>query len=122
MAGTGNQPHPGLAAQLHLRFLLNMVGFWTPDARAVGRWFHLLLFPHRLSHALRFFPDWFSPGKLHPFPYVVNTVVEVYLGVSGCPQLWFALPLSGRLGRLLLDGCEWSCARREAFSDFKEVR
>jgi len=38
---------------------------------------------------LRFFPDWFVKiCYLTPFPHMVNTVVEVYLGVIQGPELF----------------------------------
>ena len=41
---------------------------------------------------LRFFPDWFVRlCKLTPFPSVINTVIEVYLGVLRGPDLVRAL-------------------------------
>jgi ABC-2 type transport system permease protein len=71
------------------RFLLNLSGFWTPDARAVGRFgFVLLYFVTGFLMPLRFFPDWFVRlCDYTPFPHMVNTVVEVYLGVLSGPQL-----------------------------------
>jgi len=73
------------------RFLVNLSGFWTPDARAIGRFgFVLLYFVTGFLMPLRFFPDWFVHiCKYTPFPYMVNTIVEVYLGVlSGSQLLW----------------------------------
>ena len=41
---------------------------------------------------LRFFPDWFTRiCYLTPFPHMINTVVEVYLGLLPGPQLIQAL-------------------------------
>lgn len=71
------------------RFLINLSAFWTPDARAIGRFgFVLLYFVTGFLMPLRFFPDWFVRlCDYTPFPYMVNTVVEVYLGVLKGPQL-----------------------------------
>ena len=75
------------------RFLINLTAFWTPDARGVGRFgFMLIWFLSGFLMPLRFFPDWFiSLANLTPFPAMVNTVVEVYLGVLTGPALWQAL-------------------------------
>ena len=41
---------------------------------------------------LRFFPDWFvQVCNLTPFPSMVNTVIEVYLGTLTGPELLRAL-------------------------------
>ena len=73
------------------RFLVNLSGFWTPDARAISRFgFVLLYFVTGFLMPLRFFPDWFVRiCNFTPFPYMVNTVIEVYLGVlSGQQLIW----------------------------------
>jgi ABC-2 type transport system permease protein len=71
------------------RFLLNLSGFWTPDARAIGRFgFVILYFVTGFLMPLRFFPEWFVRiCDYTPFPHMVNTVVEVFLGVLQGPQL-----------------------------------
>jgi ABC-2 type transport system permease protein len=70
------------------RFLINLSGFWTPDARAIGRFgFVLLYFVTGFLMPLRFFPDWFVHlCEYTPFPHMVNTVIEIYLGVLSGPQ------------------------------------
>jgi ABC-2 type transport system permease protein len=75
------------------RFLVNLSGFWTPDARAIGRFgFVLLYFVTGFLMPLRFFPDWFVRiCDYTPFPSMVNTVVEIYLGVLRGPQLAIGL-------------------------------
>ena len=75
------------------RFLINLAAFWTPDARGVGRLaFAFSWFLSGFLMPLRFFPDWFV-GLCHltPFPSMINTVVEVYLGVLSGPELLQAL-------------------------------
>ena len=71
------------------RFLVNLSGFWTPDARAIGRFgFVLLYFVTGFLMPLRFFPDWFVRiCDYTPFPHMVNSVVEIYLGVLTGPQV-----------------------------------
>ncbi len=80
------------------RFLVNLAAFWTPNALGVGR------FAYGLSWVLsgfflplRFHPEWFVRlANLTPFPAMVNTVVEIYLGVLSGPELLRAL-----LGQLM---------------------
>ena len=71
------------------RFFVNLSGFWTPDARAIGRLgFVLQYFVTGFLMPLRFFPDWFVRiCDYTPFPHMVNTVVEIYLGVLSGPQI-----------------------------------
>ena len=74
-------------------FLVNLAAFWTPDARGVGRFaFGLSWFLSGFLMPLRFFPTWFVRlCNLTPFPSMVNTVIEVYLGVLAGPELVRAL-------------------------------
>jgi ABC-2 type transport system permease protein len=75
------------------RFLVNLAAFWTPDARGIGRiafTFSALLSGFIMP--LRLYPDWFaSLCQLTPFPALLNTPVEVYLGVLTGKALWLAL-------------------------------
>jgi ABC-2 type transport system permease protein len=75
------------------RFLVNLAAFWTPNALGVGRFaFILSWFLSGFMMPLRFFPDWFVRlCYLTPFPHMVNTVIEVYLGVLQGPALLQAL-------------------------------
>ncbi|HEY3291834.1 MAG TPA: ABC-2 family transporter protein [Anaerolineae bacterium] len=75
------------------RFLVNLAAFWSPEARGIGRMaFGLALFLSGFLMPLKFFPDWFvTLCNLTPFPAMVNTVVEVYLGVLTGPALLQAL-------------------------------
>lgn len=93
------------------RFLVNLAAFWTPNARGIGRLtFVLAWFLSGFMMPLRFFPDWVvALSKLTPFPHMVNTVVEVYLGVLEGPDLlwalaWQALWVAGliAIGQLML--------------------
>jgi ABC-2 type transport system permease protein len=65
------------------RFLVNLAAFWTPNALGIGRLaFILSWFLSGFFLPLRFFPDWFVKlCYLTPFPYTINVVVEVYLGL-----------------------------------------
>jgi ABC-2 type transport system permease protein len=41
---------------------------------------------------LRFLPAWFQQlANLTPFPSMINTVIEIYLGVLTGPAVYFAL-------------------------------
>lgn len=65
------------------RFLVNLAAFWTPNALGIGRLaFILSWFLSGFFMPLRFFPEWFVKlCYLTPFPYTINAVVEVYLGL-----------------------------------------
>jgi ABC-2 type transport system permease protein len=65
------------------RFLVNLAAFWTPNALGIGRLaFILSWFLSGFFMPLRFFPEWFVKlCYLTPFPYTINVVVEVYLGL-----------------------------------------
>jgi ABC-2 type transport system permease protein len=90
------------------RFWVNLAGFWTPDARAIGRLaFVLVYFLSGFLMPLRFFPDWFVRlCALTPFPSIVNTVVEVYLGVLQGPSLILALLQQVAWAALLIAACQ----------------
>lgn len=65
------------------RFWVNLAAFWTPNAVGIGRLaFGLGWTLSGFFMPLRFFPDWFVRlCHLTPFPSMVNTVVETYLGL-----------------------------------------
>ena len=75
------------------RFLVNLAAFWSPDAKGIGRFaFVIVMFFSGFLMPLRFFPDWVQGvAYLTPFPHMLNTVVEVYLGVVTGPALARAL-------------------------------
>ena len=75
------------------RFLVNLAAFWSPDAKGIGRFaFVIVLFFSGFLMPLRFFPEWVQTlAYLTPFPQMLNTVVEVYLGVLTGPALVGAL-------------------------------
>jgi len=83
------------------RFLVNLAAFWTPNAVGVGRFaFGLSWVMSGFFMPLRFFPDWFiTLCKLTPFPSMVNTPVEIYLGVTSG---WAAV------GALLIQALWWT--------------
>ncbi|MCP5094088.1 MAG: ABC transporter permease [Chloroflexi bacterium] len=65
------------------RFLINLAAFWTPNARGIARFgFVISWFFSGFMMPLRFFPEWVQRiAYFTPFPHLLNTVVEVYLGV-----------------------------------------
>ena len=73
----------GLLVSFAWRFLVNLAAFWTPNAVGVGRFaFGITWVMSGFFMPLRFFPDWFVTGcHLTPFPAMVNTIVEIYLGL-----------------------------------------
>jgi ABC-2 type transport system permease protein len=75
------------------RFLVNLAAFWIPNAAGFVRFaFILSWFMSGFLMPLRYFPDWFIKlCALTPFPYMINTVVEIYLGVVQGPALIQAL-------------------------------
>jgi ABC-2 type transport system permease protein len=91
------------------RFLVNLAAFWTPDARGVGRFaFALSWFLSGFLMPLRFFPDWFVRlCHLTPFPSMVNTVVEVYLGVLAGTELLQAVGVQLVWIALLFVACQF---------------
>ena len=75
------------------RFLINLTAFWTPNARGIGRFaFGLVWVLSGFYMPLRLYPDWFRTFcQFTPFPSMVNTPVEVYLGLVQGPDLLLAL-------------------------------
>ncbi len=75
------------------RFLINLTSFWTPNARGILRFFFVLSwFFSGFIMPLRFFPEWvIRISYLMPFPHMMNTVVEIYLGILSGPEIVLAL-------------------------------
>jgi len=72
-------------------FLVNLVSFWTTDGRGVARIAYTLSqFLSGFIMPLALLPDWFSRlCSWTPFPAIVNTPVEVYLGMHhGSELIW----------------------------------
>jgi ABC-2 type transport system permease protein len=65
------------------RFWVNLAAFWTPNAIGVGRFaFGIAWVLSGFFMPLRFFPAWFQTlCHLTPFPSMVNTTIEIYLGL-----------------------------------------
>ena len=75
------------------RFLVNLAAFWVPNAVGIGRLlFGLSWMMSGFLMPLRFLPDWFQRlCYLTPFPHLINTIVEIYLGLLSRPQALQAL-------------------------------
>ena len=72
---------------------MNLAAFWIPNAAGFVRFaFVLSWFVSGFLMPLRYFPDWFVKiCAFTPFPYTVNTVVEIYLGIVQGPEVVLAL-------------------------------
>lgn len=83
----------GLLTSFAWRYLVSLTAFWTQDAIGIGRlaWGVSNLLSGFLV-PVAFFPDWLATlARLTPFPTMVNTPVEVFLGLVDGPALWQAL-------------------------------
>jgi ABC-2 type transport system permease protein len=85
----------GLLISFSWRFLINLSAFWSPDSRGLARvGYSLSYFLSGFLMPMRFFPRWFVQlCSFLPFPYMVNTVIETYLGILTGPELWYAVLL-----------------------------
>lgn len=89
------------------RFLVNLTAFWTPDAIGIGRILFLITqFLSGFLMPLQLLPDWFSAWCwLTPFPSIVATPVNIFLGIVQGSDLWLGLlQQAGWLGVLVLAG------------------
>jgi ABC-2 type transport system permease protein len=68
------------------RFLVNLAAFWTPNARGIGRFaYGVMWILSGFYMPLALFPDWFRTlCEMTPFPAMVSTPIEIFLGqISG---------------------------------------
>jgi ABC-2 type transport system permease protein len=72
----------GLWVSFAFRFLVNLAAFWSPDARGMARFaFVFAQFASGFLMPLRFFPDWLQTALSYtPFPHIMNTLIEIYIG------------------------------------------
>lgn len=70
------------------RFLVNCAAFWSPDAVGIGRFAWALMdLACGFLMPLAFFPAWFQTLLAWtPFPSMMNSTVEVWLGVVQGPE------------------------------------
>ncbi len=75
------------------RFLINLAAFWTPNAIGIGRFFFILSwFFSGFLMPLRYYPAWVQQlSQLTPFPSILNTTLDLYIGVLHGAELWQAL-------------------------------
>lgn len=90
------------------RYLINLAGFWTPNATGMVRLgFILLYFFSGFLMPLRFFPEWFNHlCAWLPYPYMVNTVLEMFLGVLSGPEIGLALLRQAIWAVILVLACD----------------
>jgi ABC-2 type transport system permease protein len=89
------------------RFLINLTAFWTPDALGIGRLLFIVTqFLSGFMMPLQLLPDWFSAlCRLTPFPSIVATPVNIFLGATQSGELWLELLRQAAwLGVLVLVG------------------
>jgi ABC-2 type transport system permease protein len=91
------------------RFLLNLAAFWSPDSRGILRiGFTLTQFLSGFIMPLRLLPDWFTNTVLWtPFPSMVDTSVQIFLGTLSNTALWNALLLQLFWFLVLAGACQW---------------
>ncbi len=76
-------------------FWMNCLSFWFVNAKGFGRfaWLAAAFFSGFLI-PLSFFPDWLKAIAMWtPLPAIINTPIEIYLGVAQGAALWEALGL-----------------------------
>jgi ABC-2 type transport system permease protein len=98
----------GLLVSFSWRFLVNLSGFWFPNSRGIGGMgFALSYFLSGFLMPMRFFPEWFvRVCSFLPFPYMVNTIIETFLGIITGPELWYALLLQAVWVCILFAACQ----------------
>ncbi len=75
------------------RFVVSLSAFWTQDAVGIGRFaWTIAIFLSGFIMPIAFMPSWLIPlMHLTPFPAMVNTPMEIYLGVVSASELPGAL-------------------------------
>lgn len=65
------------------RFVVNLTAFWTPNTFGISRFAYGMSWVlSGFAMPLSFFPSWFqSIADATPFPSMVYTIVEIYLGI-----------------------------------------
>lgn len=95
------------------RFWVNLSAFWSPNAAGIGRFaFGMVAILSGFYMPLRYFPEWFQTiCYLTPFPAIVNTPIEVYLGLLDGQALWLAMASQLAWALLLILICQWTLRR-----------
>jgi ABC-2 type transport system permease protein len=75
------------------RFLVNLAAFWSPNARGFGRFgFGIIWVLSGFYMPLNLYPDWFRTFcELTPFPAMVSTPLQIFLGLMDGPTLLSAM-------------------------------
>lgn len=75
------------------RFLINLAAFWTPNARGFGRFgFGIIWVLSGFYMPLALYPEWFQRiCQLTPFPAMVSTPLEIFLGEINGPEMVWAM-------------------------------
>lgn len=75
------------------RFLVNLTAFWTPNTFGISRFAYGLSWVlSGFAMPLTFFPSWFqSIADATPFPSMVYTIVEIYLGIASGNEILLLL-------------------------------
>ncbi len=89
------------------RFLVNLAAFWTPDAIGIGRAaFAVSQLFSGFMLPLRLFPPLVQTIFLStPFPSIVNTPIDIWLGLSSGREAWLSMGLQAAW----LVGLTWLC-------------
>lgn len=90
------------------RFFINLAAFWTPNALGIGRFgFIVAWFFSGFLMPIHFYPQWVQRiTYLTPFPHMLNTVADVYVGVLSGRELVEALLVQGAWVVLLMIACQ----------------
>jgi ABC-2 type transport system permease protein len=89
------------------RYLINLPAFWSPNALGFIRLgFGISWILSGFLMPLQFFPDWFERlSYLTPFPHMINTPIDIYLGLLTPTQVLNALVVqAGWIGLLFTTG------------------
>lgn len=95
------------------RFLVNCAAFWSADAVGIGRFAWAVLgLGSGLLMPLAFFPDWFRWVLTYtPFPAMMNSTVEIWLGQKAGVAAWEVLGMQLWWTLLLWAFTAWVLAR-----------
>jgi ABC-2 type transport system permease protein len=104
------------------RFVVNLTAFWTPNTFGIARFgFGISWVLSGFAMPLTFFPSWYqSLADATPFPSMVYTIIEIYLGIASGNEVlvlllgqafWFLIlvlvariMLSAGIRRLVIQG------------------
>jgi len=103
----------GWVLSFAFRFAVNLAAFWSPDARGIGRSFFVLaLFSCGLIMPVRLYPDWLRAVlAATPFPHMLNTPAEVFLGTIQGGEVLPALLAQLGWALALVVFCQWLYGR-----------